>query len=93
MQTAMDRVIECAYAACVGAQEGRLEPDTAVEFCRVVLPRLLAELEIVKRVEAALADRFPGPQEEAPAKPQPKKPSRRPSKARKAKARRRTRAS
>lgn len=89
MDSPIERLLTVASQVAVGAATGELEPDTALEFCRVLLPRLLTELEIAKRVEARLAERFPGPAVVAP-KTETPKPAR---KARKKAARRRKHAS
>lgn len=89
MESTIDRLLTVAGQVVAAATAAELEPETAVEFCRVLLPRLLTELEIAKRVEARLAERFPGPAVAAP-KAETPKPAR---KARKKAARRRKHAS
>lgn len=89
MESPIERLLTVASQVAVAASTGELEPDTALEFCRVLLPRLMTELEIARRVEARLAERFPGPVVPAP-KTETPKPTR---KARKKAARRRKHAS
>jgi hypothetical protein len=89
MTTTIDRYIAVSSQVAAAASTGELAAENAVEFCRVVLPRLLVELEIAKRVEERLAERFPDPFVPEPAV-EPKKPRR---KARKKAARRRKHAS
>lgn len=61
MTTTIDRYIAVSSQVAAAASTGELAAENAVEFCRVVLPRLLVELEIAKRVEERLAERFPDP--------------------------------
>lgn len=49
-------------AAQAGAEA--LSPEAAMQFCRLVLPHLLAELEVSRRVDERLASMFPVPQPE-----------------------------
>lgn len=66
------RYIDIARRVSATAQAGTLPPDTAVQFCQVILPDLLVELEIAQRVDERLSARFapvPHPAPETPAKP------------------------
>ena len=61
MESPLEQLLTMAGHVVVDATTGELEPDTALEFCRVLLPHLLTELEIARRVEASLSERFPDP--------------------------------
>jgi len=77
-----------AMAVSGRAQAGTLDADSALKFCTSLLPQLLVELEIARRVEDRLAAVFPPPVQEtvdAPVEPAPPKPARRTRKARKGK--------
>lgn len=51
--------IALAHGVSSHAATGTLAADTALQFCRVVLPALLAELEIAQRVSERLESAFP----------------------------------
>jgi hypothetical protein len=51
--------IALAHSVSAHAAAGQLAPETAVQFCRVVLPALLVEIDIAKRVEERLNAAFP----------------------------------
>lgn len=66
------RYIDIAHRVAATARAGSLKPETAVQFCQVILPDLLVELEIAKRVDERLSAQFapvPQPAPETPAKP------------------------
>ena len=65
------------------AQAGALDHESALKFCTHLLPQLLVELEIARRVEDRLATMFPATAEPEPALPP--KAVRRARKARKGK--------
>lgn len=60
-----EKLVDYARIVALMAQEGVLEETTAVNFCKLVVPQLIAELEIMRRVAQAA---FPVP---APAQPEP----------------------
>jgi len=47
-----DKLVSYARIIALMAQEGVLEPDAAMTFCRAIVPQLLAELEIMRGVVA-----------------------------------------
>lgn len=62
--------IDIAHRVAATARAGSLKPETAVQFCQVILPDLLVELEIAKRVDERLSAQFapvPQPAPETPA--------------------------
>jgi hypothetical protein len=67
----IERYISLAQGVAAHAQDGTLNEDTAIRFCRVILPSLLVELDLARRVDARLAQMFPAPQ---PPEPQPPEP-------------------
>lgn len=62
----IQRYITLAQGVSAHAQAGTLAHETAVSFCKVILPALLVEIELAQRVDARLSQMFP-----APAAPQP----------------------
>lgn len=89
MESQLEQLLTMAGRVVAEATTGELEPEDALGVCRILLPLLLTELEIAKRLEASLAERFPGPAVAAP-KTETPKPAR---KARKKAARRQKNAS
>jgi hypothetical protein len=59
MTEEMERYVALAHGVAAHATAGTLEPDTAMRFCRAILPSLLVELDIARRVEARLEQMFP----------------------------------
>jgi hypothetical protein len=72
-----------AIAVSGRAQAGNLDAESALKFCTHLLPQLMVELEIARRVEERLSAMFPAPSE--PEAPLPPKPARRTRKPRKGK--------
>lgn len=61
MDTQTERFLDIAQRVSANAQEDTLSPDIAVQFCKWVLPALLVELEVAKRVSERLDSAFPVP--------------------------------
>jgi hypothetical protein len=59
MTDEMERYVSLAHGVAAHATAGTLEPDTAMRFCRAILPSILVELDIARRVEARLEQMFP----------------------------------
>lgn len=59
MNQDIERLITLAQSVAAYAQAGSLEGHVAVQFCYVVLPNLLAELDVARRVDSRLAALFP----------------------------------
>lgn len=77
-----------AMAVSGRAQAGALDAESALKFCMHLLPQLLVELEIARRVEDRLAAAFPAPVQTVDAEPAEQakpKAARRPRKQRKGK--------
>ena len=84
-----EKLIDYTRVVALMAQQDVLESQTAVHFCKSVLPQLLVELEVMRRVaqnaNAFLGSLAPQPQDAAD-KPEPAaKPQRAKAKRRKAK--------
>lgn len=62
MDTQIDRFLDIAQRVSASAQQDTLSPDIAVQFCKWVLPALLVELEVAKRVSDRLDASFPTPE-------------------------------
>jgi hypothetical protein len=84
-----EKLIDYTRVVALMAQQDVLEAQTAVHFCKAVLPQLLVELEVMRRVaqnaNAFLGSIAPQPQEATPeqepaAKPKQAKPKRRKAK-------------
>ena len=58
----IQRYITLAQGVSAHAQAETLNPETAVQFCKVILPALLVEIELAQRVDARLSQMFPAPQ-------------------------------
>ncbi len=58
----IQRYITLAQGVSAHAQAETLNPETAVRFCKVILPALLVEIELAQRVDARLSQMFPAPQ-------------------------------
>jgi hypothetical protein len=77
-----EKLIDYTRVVALMAQQDVLEEKTAVQFCKAVLPQLLAELEVMSRVAQSahsfLASISPAPKPEpvAVAPPQPAKKAR-----------------
>jgi hypothetical protein len=61
MNPDIDRYLTLAQGVSSHANAGTLDADTALRFCRVVLPALLVEMELARRVDARLSSMFPAP--------------------------------
>lgn len=59
MTDEMEKYVSLAHGVAAHATAGTLNADTAMRFCRVILPPLLVELDIARRVEARLEQMFP----------------------------------
>lgn len=68
--TDRQKLIDYALAVSSLSQAGTLSGEGALQFCQLILPHLLAELEVSRRVDERLASMFPEP---AP-QPQPEQP-------------------
>lgn len=58
-----ERYIEIAQRVAAAAQAHTLKPETALQFAEFILPDLLVELEIAKRLDARLSERIAAPQQ------------------------------
>ena len=56
-----ERYISLAQGVSAHAQAGTLDADTAVRFCKAILPALLVEIELAQRLDARLSQMFPAP--------------------------------
>lgn len=57
----IDTIVALSRRAAAYAQTGELNGDVAVRFCAEILPALLVEFEVAKRVDARLTEMFPAP--------------------------------
>lgn len=57
----IERYITMAQNVAAHAKAGSLEGHVAVQFCELILPTLLVELDIARRVDSRLASLFPDP--------------------------------
>jgi hypothetical protein len=55
----MERYVSLAHGVAAHATAGTLHPDTAMRFCRAILPSLMVEFDIARRIEARLEQMFP----------------------------------
>lgn len=59
MNPTVHDMIALAASVSAAAHVDGLDPEAAVKFCKHVLPRLLVELEVARRVDERLAAAFP----------------------------------
>lgn len=59
MNQEIERYITLAQNVAAHAKAGSLDHRVALQFCEVVLPTLLVELDIARRVDSRLAALFP----------------------------------
>jgi hypothetical protein len=51
-----DKALHYSRVISVMAQQDALEPDAAITFCRVFLPQMLAELDVLNRMVSQRVD-------------------------------------
>lgn len=61
MTQEIERYIAVSHNVASHAQAGSLRPQDAMQFCEVILPTLLVELDIARRVDSRIAAMFPEP--------------------------------
>ena len=61
MTQELTRYIIVAQQVVAAAQADTLDGHLAVQFCKAVLPTLLVELDLARRMDARLAAMFPEP--------------------------------
>lgn len=66
MNISAQDMIALAASVSAAAHVDDLNPEAAIKFCKHVLPRLLVELEVARRVDERLAAAFPLPPAQPP---------------------------